>query len=157
LEGEGRIVDWAVHMRRFPEEAVLGNVAKRGPLPDELAKALAAMVARYHRQSAVTMCNGGEAFEPVVRQLTEAFNKDQPGSAGGDFAQRLGPAFTRLAPLLIARGRAGCIRRCHGDLHLGNIVIMDGAPVPFDALEFSEVLGTIDVLYDLAFLLMDLD
>jgi uncharacterized protein len=157
LEGEGRIVDWAVHMRRFPEDAVLANAAERGPLPDELAKALAAMVARYHRQSAVVMCNGAEAFETVVRQLTEAFNKEEAGSAAADFAARLGPAFTRLAPLLVTRGRAGCIRRCHGDLHLGNIVLMDGAPVPFDALEFSEVLATIDVLYDLAFLLMDLD
>jgi aminoglycoside phosphotransferase family enzyme/predicted kinase len=157
LEGEGRIVDWAVHMRRFPEAAVLANIAKRGPLPDELAKALADMVARYHRQSAVVACNGSEAFEPVVRQLTEAFNKGAAGPASEVFAERLGPAFGRLAPLLNVRGRAGCIRRCHGDLHLGNIVVMDGAPVPFDALEFSEMLGTIDVLYDLAFLLMDLD
>ena len=157
LGEQGRTVDWAVHMRRFPESAVLTNLAKQGPLPDELAKALAAMVARYHRQSAVVACDGGQAFEPVVRQLTEAFGKDGAGPAAAAFASRLGPAFTRSAPLLVARGRAGCIRRCHGDLHLGNIVLIDGAPVPFDALEFSEMLGTIDVLYDLAFLLMDLD
>jgi predicted kinase len=59
--------------------------------------------------------------------------------------------------MLIERGNAGCVRRCHGDLHLGNIVLIDNVPVPFDALEFSEALATIDVLYDLAFLLMDLD
>jgi hypothetical protein len=59
--------------------------------------------------------------------------------------------------LLTMRGNAGCVRRCHGDLHLGNIVLIDEVPVPFDALEFSEALATIDVLYDLAFLLMDLD
>ncbi len=59
--------------------------------------------------------------------------------------------------MLVERGNAGCVRRCHGDLHLGNIVLIDNVPVPFDALEFSEALATIDVLYDLAFLLMDLD
>ncbi len=159
LGGEGRIVDWAVHMRRFPEAAVLANRALQGPFPDELSKALAHMVADYHRQSAVARaCGGAQAIEPVVRQLTEAFGTTPAeGERGLAFAGRLGPTFTRLAPLLDARGRAGCIRRCHGDLHLRNIVLMDGAPVPFDALEFSEALATIDVFYDLAFLLMDLD
>jgi predicted kinase len=66
-------------------------------------------------------------------------------------------AFERVSPILTERGNAGCVRRCHGDLHLGNIVMIDDVPVPFDALEFSEALATIDVLYDLAFLLMDLD
>jgi uncharacterized protein len=159
LDGEGRIVDWAVHMRRFPEAAVLINRVSQGPLTDDLAKALAAMVAKYHRQSVVApACDGRQAFEPVVRQLVEAFGKEPAaGPAAAAFAGRLTPAFARLAPLLVERGRAGCIRRCHGDLHLGNIVLIDGAPVPFDALEFSETLATIDVLYDLAFLLMDLD
>ncbi len=159
LGGEGTIIDWAIHMRRFPEAAVLLNRAKQGPLPPDLAKALAAMVASYHRQSTVAeACDGEQAFAPVVRQLTEVFGKRQAeGSAAAAFAGRLGPAFARLAPLLVARARAGAIRRCHGDLHLGNIVLIDGAPVPFDALEFSETLATIDVLYDLAFLLMDLE
>lgn len=161
LGGEGRIVDWAVHMRRFPEAAVLVNRAVQGPLPDDLAKALANMVAGYHRQSVVAATRDGrQTFEPVVRQLTVAFGNGQgagAATAASAFAGRLGPAFDRAAPLLAARGQAGCIRRCHGDLHLGNIVLIDGAPVAFDALEFSEMLATIDVLYDLAFLLMDLD
>jgi hypothetical protein len=49
------------------------------------------------------------------------------------------------------------VRRCHGDLHLGNLCLWRGKPVPFDALEFDEDLATIDVGYDLGFLLMDLD
>ena len=157
--GDGAVIDWAVHMRRFPEAAVLVNRASQGPLPDTLAKALAGMVAGYHQGSPIAAaCNGEEAIAPVVKQLQHAFGADtKAGSAALLFAGRLGPAFARAAPLLIARGRAGCIRRCHGDLHLGNIVLIDGAPVPFDALEFSETLATVDVLYDLAFLLMDLD
>jgi len=58
--------------------------------------------------------------------------------------------------LLLARGRSGTVRRGHGDLHLGNIVLLEGRPVPFDAIEFDPLVATGDVLYDLAFLLMDL-
>jgi predicted kinase len=57
---------------------------------------------------------------------------------------------------LIRRGERGLIRRTHGDLHLGNIVMLDGRPVLFDAIEFSELIASGDLLYDLAFLLMDL-
>ena len=63
---------------------------------------------------------------------------------------------TRVHALLIARERAGFVRRCHGDLHLGNIVLIDGKPVLFDAIEFNAKIATIDVFYDLAFLFMDL-
>ena len=60
-------------------------------------------------------------------------------------------------PWLAERSASGCIRRCHGDLHLGNFCLWQGKPVAFDALEFDEALATIDIGYDLAFLLMDLD
>ena len=59
-------------------------------------------------------------------------------------------------PLLIERGRLGLIRRGHGDLHLGNIVLIGGEPTAFDAIEFDPIVASGDVLYDLAFLLMDL-
>ena len=62
----------------------------------------------------------------------------------------------RLQPLLIERGEQGLIRRGHGDLHLGNIAVVDGEPIAFDALEFDPVIASGDLLYDLAFLLMDL-
>jgi hypothetical protein len=63
----------------------------------------------------------------------------------------------RAATILDARAACGFIRRCHGDLHLANIVLQHGKPTLYDALEFDETLATIDTLYDLAFLLMDLD
>ena len=66
-------------------------------------------------------------------------------------------AADREAPLVLHRAVAGMVRRAHGDLHLGNICMWQGAPVPFDALEFNEDMATIDLGYDLAFLLMDLD
>ena len=62
----------------------------------------------------------------------------------------------RNLDLLQERRRRGYVRRCHGDLHLGNIVLIADKPVLFDALEFDEALATSDMLYDLAFLIMDL-
>jgi aminoglycoside phosphotransferase family enzyme/predicted kinase len=153
LGGEGEALEWAVHMRRFPQEAVLSHREEEGPISDALAKALADMVARYHQDSPVARgCDGAAILAPVVEQLASAL-----AYGHAEVAQRLTAAFERARPLLARRGETGCVRRCHGDLHLGNIVLIDGAPVPFDALEFSEALATIDAFYDLAFLLMDLD
>jgi aminoglycoside phosphotransferase family enzyme len=65
-------------------------------------------------------------------------------------------AYARIHPLLVERASRGLVRRIHGDLHLGNIVLLEGRPVLFDAIEFSPLIASGDVLYDLAFLLMDL-
>ena len=93
------------------------------------------------RDNAETFAANAAIFSPqAARALAEAMR------------ERL----AALAPLLKARARGGYVRHCHGDLHLRNIVEIDGAPVLFDAIEFDDLLATIDVLYDLAFLLMDL-
>ncbi len=153
LGGRGQIVEWAVHMRRFPQEAVLSHREEQGPLADDLARSLADMVARYHQDSPIAQaCDGERIMAPVVEQLSGALEYGHERVAA-----RLVAAFERIGPQLTERGNAGCVRRCHGDFHLGNIVLIDNVPVAFDALEFSEALATIDVLYDLAFLLMDLD
>jgi aminoglycoside phosphotransferase family enzyme/predicted kinase len=153
LGGRGQIVEWTVHMRRFPQDAVLSRREEKGPLPEDLGRALADMIARYHQDSPIAEAtDGARIMAPVVEQLSSALSYGH-----ADIADRLAAAFDHIKPLLIERSNAGCVRRCHGDLHLGNIVLIDNVPVPFDALEFSEALATIDVLYDLAFLLMDLD
>jgi aminoglycoside phosphotransferase family enzyme/predicted kinase len=72
------------------------------------------------------------------------------------FAVASRAAYGRIHALLCERGRRGFVQRIHGDLHLGNIVLLDGRPVLFDAIEFSPLIASGDVLYDLAFLLMDL-
>ncbi len=153
LGGKGEPIEWAVHMRRFPQEAVLSHREEQGPLSEDLAKSLADMVARYHQDSPISdACDGARILAPVVQQLSSALSYGH-----ADVAENLVSTFERVSPTLTERGNAGCVRRCHGDLHLGNIVLIDDVPVPFDALEFSEELATTDVLYDLAFLLMDLD
>src|SRR5262249_45332135 len=99
------------------------------------------------------------ALGQYVEEHDEAFGKRPdvfPPAENQDFANAGRRAFAKLAPLLAERYRRGFIRRIHGDLHLGNIVLIDGKPVLFDAIEFSDLIAIGDVLYDLAFVLMDL-
>jgi aminoglycoside phosphotransferase family enzyme/predicted kinase len=159
--GPGQPVEWAVHMARFAEADVLANRAAEGPFPDPLSKALADSVARYHAIATVaTTVAFADEVQAIVADVSGTLASLLPETdraAVGDLTARLATASHTCAPLLERRSRAGHVRRCHGDLHLGNIVLIEGVPVPFDAIEFDERMATIDTLYDLAFLLMDLD
>lgn len=156
LDGEGEAVEWLLSMRRFPPEAELTHVARAHGISDALAQDLGRAVARYHRDAPVKDADGATLLGEVLDELERVF----AGMAGDIDAQdiiRQGRAMlSARAKTLRARTGAGLIRRCHGDLHLRNIVLLDGVPTPFDALEFDERLATCDTLYDLAFLLMDL-
>ncbi|WP_072394393.1 bifunctional aminoglycoside phosphotransferase/ATP-binding protein [Hyphomicrobium sp. CS1GBMeth3] len=158
---EGTPVDAALVMHRFEQDQLLAHVAEQGPLPRETARALAEMTARYHHAAPLVMGISGAALvHDTVANLAASLVQASPEQTKQltDAFRRLSLAeVERLAPLLDARSQAGHVRRCHGDLHLGNIVLLAGRVIPFDALEFDERLATIDVLYDLAFLLMDLD
>ena len=102
---------------------------------------------------------GFRALADYIEQNDAAFREQPrlfPGAQADALAKASRAAHTRLRPLLLERGQRGLIRRGHGDLHLGNIALVDGRPVLFDAVEFSPLVASGDVLYDLAFLLMDL-
>jgi uncharacterized protein len=159
--GDGAVVEWAVHMRRFDQAALLSKVAEAGGLDADLAKALADAVFDSHRTAARSADPAGRAriakvLAPVAASLA-ALNAVLPHADTDQFAERAREQIDRVAGVLDHRARQGFVRRCHGDLHLGNIVLWRGQPVLFDAIEFDEELATIDTLYDLAFLLMDLD
>jgi aminoglycoside phosphotransferase family enzyme/predicted kinase len=160
LDGGGEPVEWAVEMARFDEDRTLDRVAKRGELDDRLAAKLAIAVATMHqRAEPVEAAPWIAALEQFIANNTSIFRQHPElfrASAVGELESRSLAALKRLRPLLIARGKQGLIRRGHGDLHLGNIAVLDGEPVAFDALEFDPVIASGDLLYDLAFLLMDL-
>ena len=159
LGGRGVPVEWALRMRRFPAEAELSAVAARGALDDRLADELGRVVAVYHEKAERRETDESELLASILHELRDAFGGmgDVLGEVSvRQFDMRALEQLDGLTSLLRARTKAGDVRRVHGDLHLGNLVLIDGRPVPFDALEFDERLGTCDVLYDLAFLLMDL-
>jgi aminoglycoside phosphotransferase family enzyme/predicted kinase len=153
-------VDWLVVMHRFDEDGLFNRMADRRALTLEMMAALGARVAAYHDTLApVSGFSGPDDYRRSVaadiRQLREQGDRlDQ--SITEALATALPQALEAHIELVARRAGAGAVRRCHGDLHLRNIVLIDGKPVPFDAIEFSERMASIDVLYDLAFTLMDL-
>ncbi len=159
LDGKGEPVEWVLCMWRFPKEYELAVIADAGGIDDELACDLGTAVFSYHSRSPERSCDGAKLIGDILDELDRVFAdmKDQLGDANiSQFHRKSRALLKRLTPLLRSRADAGHVRRCHGDLHLRNIVLLNGKPAPFDALEFDEVLGTCDVLYDLAFLIMDL-
>jgi aminoglycoside phosphotransferase family enzyme len=162
LGGAGTPVDWVVKMRRFASEDLLDRRAAAGVLDAALALALADRVRRFHEDAERRFDQGGaEALRRVIAGNDEGLIEAGPGTFARAKVERLrqasDAALARVVGLLDARRDAGFVRRCHGDLHLGNICLWQGKPVPFDAVEFNDAIGNVDTLYDLAFLLMDLD
>lgn len=158
------VLDWAVHMRRFDQEDLLSHQAAQGTLRPEHMDALARQVAQFHLQAAVagpTLPWGQpEALRTAVahnfsdvRQVPLSATQQALLAEVEAWSQATG---AQLTPALAQRRAQGWVRECHGDLHLGNLVLVDGQPQLFDAIEFNADLRWIDVLADLAFLWMDL-
>lgn len=162
LDGEGRLVDAVLEMKRFDQDRLLDRMALRGELAPPLVTRLAGIIASFHARAARhrgTTDTGSARAEAVLR-----INEEGLAAARrlfGDVLVRELVDATRARwetcrPLLDRRQREGRVRLTHGDLHLRNIVEIDGEPTLFDCLEFDAEMATTDVLYDLAFLLMDL-
>ena len=160
--GEGDVVEWVLVMRRFDQACLMSTLAEAGKLTPEMMTALADAIAAFHaaaepkRQRAA----GAEAMTWVVRENGEEFLEREDLFNRGDSEELTTAALAqlgRLAAQLDARAEAGQVRLCHGDLHLRNVVLLDDKPTLFDAIEFNDAIACIDVFYDLAFLLMDLD
>lgn len=164
LEGTGPLLEYAVKMRQFPEAQRLDHVAERGELKAEHIDALADQLARFHLHSPAAPQDSpyGEPAE-VRRPVLENFSQITPllDDAGQHAMLEEVRHWTEQALLELQgdfrqRRHDGWIRECHGDLHLGNIALFEDRVTLFDRLEFSPALRWIDVMSDLAFLLMDL-
>ena len=160
LRGAGEIVEWAVRMRRFDQNDLLSVRAEHGQLDRDLSVRLAQAVYASHSMAARANPQSDIApFRDLVASISRgladanAFDPDTTSCLKIVLQQQL----DRAAAIIDERAAHGFVRRCHGDLHLANIVLLQGLPTLYDALEFDEALATIDTLYDLAFLLMDLD
>lgn len=162
FSNEGPAIDWVVVMRRFDQALLFDALAQAGGLNERLMDALADHIAQFHQAAERRPDQGGTA---ALRDIAETNHQVLAAVRGAGFARerietildKWRAALATSDALLETRKEAGKVRRCHGDLHLRNICLLDGEPTLFDCLEFSDALASIDILYDLAFLLMDLE
>ncbi|WP_075217652.1 AAA family ATPase [Mongoliimonas terrestris] len=158
--GEGPVVDVVVHMRRFDESLTLDKVADRGDLTPAMLDTLVRRIVEAHARAPLRPAAASPtSLARYLAQNREAFAESPdlfPPARAAALSDRMEALLSRLWPLLVTRGEAGLVRCCHGDLHLRNVVLIDGAPILFDAIEFDDGIATCDVLYDLAYLIMDL-
>jgi uncharacterized protein len=161
LGGTGRPIDWLIEMTRFDQEGLFDRLAARGALALDLMPRLAAAIARFHAAAEVRRDHGGaRGMAWVIDGNSASFAEEGHGilepAACDDLVEHSQTLLLRWGALLDARRDQGQVRQCHGDLHLRNIVLTDGSPTLFDAVEFNDEIACTDVLYDLAFLVMDL-
>ncbi|MGO4606206.1 AAA family ATPase [Variovorax sp. 2RAF20] len=163
IGGAGTVIDHVVRMLRFPGSSLLRDLLVEDRLQPALLDGFAQRLAALHAAAErATPVSGFGSPDSIVRAATDALAALR--AQGGE---------SRLAPLAaletwvreqgqvlrmawIARQQGGSIRECHGDLHMANVVLVDGALMPFDCIEFDPALRWIDVMSDLAFLTMDL-
>ena len=158
--GTGRVVEWAVEMNRFDETATLDRRVAEGPLAAELVDGFAATVARMQaragrREAAPWIADLGRYLDQNAEAFALRPDLFPPGEAAL-LTERSRERLATLGDLLEARGRLGFVRLGHGDLHCGNVAVIEGEAQPFDAIEFDDAIATGDVLYDAGFLVMDL-
>ncbi len=164
LDGGGPLLEYAVKMRQFPEAQRLDHVAERGELKPEHIDALADLLADFHLHSpsAPQDSRFGEPAEvrrPVLEnfsQISPLLNHAEQRAMLDEVRQWTEQTLLMLQEDFQQRRHDGWVRECHGDLHLGNIALFEGRVTLFDRLEFSPALRWIDVMSDLAFLIMDL-
>ena len=161
IDGQGEAVDWVLEMRRFEDDGLFDNLAAAGRLTAKLMRDLADEIARFHTGAEPSFDYGGSSGVAAVIAENDGslagFCPPLDANSVAELHTASLAALARVAPLLDKRRQEGKVRRCHGDLHLRNICLYEGRPTLFDCVEFSDAIACIDVLYDLAFLLMDLN
>jgi uncharacterized protein len=163
MDGDGEIIEYAVKMRRFPDDALVSNRSDAGRLTTAEVIDLAETVAGFHAAAAVDRGSLAKSwpdflvrnFHEVIETLRQSADQDSSRSLKvlHDWTNKF---FGRYLGELADRVDDGFIRECHGDLHLANVVHWGDRLIPFDGIEFNDHLRWIDVLSDAAFLSMDL-
>ncbi|MEZ4217941.1 MAG: AAA family ATPase [Myxococcota bacterium] len=157
-------IEYAVRMRRFPQDRLLSEVARRGELAGGAVDALAARVARFHAE--VEVAPAGSRFG-TPEAVWSAVDDTLALLCGHPHAPRMQERLSalrawceaeraRLAPVFAERLAQGFVRECHGDMHLGNMILEGDEVVVFDGIEFAPELRWIDTASEIAFTEMDL-
>ena len=162
--GKEPAIEYAVHMRRFAESGMMDRMMARGLVTPAHIDKLAAVIADFHKALPPAAADSPHCATTEIEKAAEQNFAPLPQmlSTPDDLALfetvRAASAreFAACEPLFRQRAVAGCVRECHGDLHLGNIVLLDDVPTPFDCIEFSTSLRWVDVISEISFTVMDL-
>ena len=162
--GSGAPMEYAVKMRRFEESARLDRVCARGELQPHHLSNLAGTLVAFHETAAIATASMRFGSPPqIAAQALDNFENLSTTLPDADWTTRLDALqhwtraqVVKLSPLMQARQRAGRVRECHGDLHLANMVLLDGRVRLFDCIEFNEALRWMDVASEIAFTYVDL-
>lgn len=163
--GKKPVLEYAVKMRRFPQSCQLDRMLAANQLHARHITEFATKIAELHQLA--SPAEAGKSYgnpEAVIAPLLENFKQIRPFMKGSDASEQLVKleqwtrnSFENMKPALRQRKAKGFIRECHGDVHLANMAWFDDQPLLFDCIEFNENLRWIDVINDIAFLVMDLD
>jgi aminoglycoside phosphotransferase family enzyme/gluconate kinase len=164
LHGDGEVIEYAVKMVQFPQQAQLDNMLAAGRLENRHIDALAEMVAKFHQQTDIASADSSfgdpqQVYHPVAENFSQIREHLVTNSYDDQLAQLEDwskSAFAALVPVFEQRKHQGYIRECHGDMHLRNLVWFNNKPMAFDCLEFNPALRWIDTVSEVAFLVMDL-
>lgn len=164
LNGKGEAIEWAIQMYEFPQENLLSTLLVEKRLTPRMLDSTAHRLARFHQQAARTRPEMEYGTpEQVHAQIVQNFEQIRPLLTQASDLSCLSTIenwsnaqFQKLKPVFQARKNLGYVRACHGDIHLGNAVLLNFQPVLFDAIEFNEGFRWTDTMADLGFLVMDL-
>jgi len=165
INGPGEVLEYAVKMRQFPTESLLINMIDAGELREVHMDWLAQSIASFHQQTDVAETESEFGTLTAVEQpVKENFLLIRHHVQNTEILKQLdaierwcADTFIRQETTFRQRKQDGFIRECHGDLHLGNIILLHEKIIPFDCIEFNENLRWIDVLSEIAFLVMDME
>jgi len=162
VDGPGSVVDWLVEMVQFDQTTLFDRMAKNKQLDRHLMEKTAEVIALFHKEVTVVRGRGGQAGSSLIaRNNNQSFAEVSDDILAFEQIDRLQILTDRIleddGEILDSRRDIGLVRQAHGDMHLRNICLFEGKPTLFDAIEFNDDFAHIDILYDLAFLLMDLD
>lgn len=164
MAGAGQAIEYAVRMRQFPQESLASALLASGSLLPQHVESLAATLAAFHQTAPATNADSRLGTPQLILDAAlQNFDQLSPLLTAVEDAALLEKLrgwtvheHTALIHQMEQRRSDGAVRECHGDLHLGNIVRFGNSLVPFDCIEFNPQLRWIDVLSEVAFLVMDL-
>ena len=165
IDGAGEAIEYAVRMRRFPQSGLLDRRLARNAVEPAVIDALADRVAAFHQQAERCPQGTGYGSPGVVRGAVAENFRQLRRYLSGELHVSLLDALERwsettgagLTTMMVDRQCAGWVRECHGDLHSGNVALVRGRPLIFDCIEFNPDLRWIDVVNEVAFMVMDLE